>query len=105
MKRVLSSSAPASSTMKVVSSTQRISRTSPLRRLSFMASCITSRSRSVMRRPIIMNTSEVTVIKPSPPACISISSTHWPKSEKVCPTSTTLSPVTHTADVAVNSAS
>ena len=44
-------------------------------------------------------------MNPSPPICMSRSSTHWPNCDSVCPGSITDSPVTHTADVAVNSAS
>jgi len=45
------------------------------------------------------------VIMPRPPNCIKTKITPWPKGVKAVPVSTTTSPVTQAADVAVNSAS
>jgi hypothetical protein len=50
------------------------------------------------------NTSESVVIKPSPPSCISTSKTACPNKLKYAPTLTSVRPVTHVADVAVNKA-
>ena len=47
---------------------------------------------------------EATEITPSPPTCISIKITVCPKYDQYVAVSYTTSPVTHTADVAVNKA-
>ena len=45
------------------------------------------------------------VMIPSPPIWIRARITHWPKTVKAVPVSMTISPVTQTAEVAVNNAS
>src|SRR5688572_20097995 len=70
-----------------------------------MESCTTSRSVKVMRRPRTTAKSTAKVMMPRPPACMSTRMTHWPKVVKRVPVSTTVRPVTHTAEVAVKSAS
>ena len=83
----------------------RTSRTSPCRESVLKDSWMISRSRREIRRPMARNTREAMVMKPKPPTWMSRMITTWPKREKVTPVFTTVSPVTHTAEVAVKSAS
>lgn len=55
--------------------------------------------------PLIITPSVAIVIKPRPPICINIMMTNFPKSDQYVPVSATISPVTHTEDVEVKSAS
>ena len=56
------------------------------------------------RREISNPTSDARVMMPKPPTWISARMTTWPKPDQYTGVSTTISPVTHTALVAVNSA-
>ncbi len=104
-KRVASRSAPMPSIVKALKITQRISRTSPPMRSSFSDSCSISRVPSEMRLPSSMKKIVAAAMKPRPPICISNMMTTWPNVENSVPVSRTTSPVTHTAEVDVNSAS
>ena len=97
--------APASSTHNVEPTTHCTSRTTPPSTSSFKESRMIMRSRREMVRPMTRKIIVAKVMKPRPPVWISTSSTTWPKVEYTVPVSRTTSPVTHTAEVEVNSAS
>jgi len=52
-----------------------------------------------------MKINDAMVIKPSPPICIRIRITIWPNKVNITPVFSTVKPVTHTDEVAVNKAS
>ena len=67
--------------------------------------CATNRARRPSRRDTSTTSSDATVMMPSPPTCIRARITTWPGVDHDVPVSTVTSPVTHTADVAVNTLS
>ena len=99
---MLSSAAPISSMPRARPPYHSVSRINPDKVVAFMDSRIIMRSRRETRRPSASITRVAKIINPRPPVWISAISTHCPKSENVGPVSTTTSPVTHTAEVAVN---
>ncbi len=75
-------------------------------RLSTLRSVLaTSCRRRPSRLERSITSSDATVMKPSPPIWMSARMTPWPKPLQWVPVSTTASPVTHTAEVAVKNAS
>ena len=105
MKRKANSTAPTSSTVNALVATQRISDSMPPTPSSFRDSRISMRSCSEACRPMSRSSMVAKVMKPRPPSWIRHSSTTWPKRLKVVAVSRTIRPVTHTAEVEVNSAS
>ena len=103
--RVISSTAPMPSTASDTVRMRIVSFTMPCRPSALRLSDRISRSDSVMRRLSRMSSTVPNVIKPSPPTWISSSSVSCPRPVSCVPGSITESPVTHTALVAVNSAS
>ena len=92
--------------MDSVSPMMRItSRTMPCRPSSFKLLEMSRRSLSVMRLRSTISSIVPKVMNPKPPSWMSRIKMTCPSSVKSRPGSSTESPVTHTAEVAVNSAS
>ena len=70
-----------------------------------MASCMVLRCMSEILRPEIMANDAATVMTPMPPIWMSSKMTPCPKPDQYVAVSCSTSPVTHTADVEVKSAS
>ena len=83
----------------------RTRRTMPSRLSTFSASRTRERPFKLMRRPATNASPMPMDATPRPPICIKIAMTACPNRLNVSPVSTTTSPVTQTALVAVNSAS
>ena len=104
-KRKPRRSAPSEITTAAILAIERVSCTSPLIESIFNASLIISLSFKVIFLPRITKINVAEVIKPRAPTRIRNIITNWPKTLKYVPVSTTVSPVTQTAEAAVNNAS
>ena len=72
--------------------------------ICFVSAAAINRERRPRRREISNPTSEARVMMPKPPTWIIAAMATWPKPDQYTGVSTTISPVTHTALVAVNKA-
>ncbi len=102
---MVSRSAPSPSIAKVTNMMLRVRRTTPAIEKEPSASCMSRRSCRLIRRPSARNMRADVDMIPRPPIWMRSMMTIWPKGEKYVAVSTTIRPVTQTADVAVKKAS
>ncbi len=104
-KRAVSRTAPAASNSRLVRATPSRTLRMSLRPRVLASAC----ALSLLRRPRRLDTSRPSSVAkamiPNPPTWISARMTAWPNPVQYTGVSTMISPVTHTADVAVNRAS
>ena len=103
--RSVSTVATTPSTTTLIRATPRMTRRTSPSPSVFDSAAASTRVRRPRRRATRIPSSEAEVIKPNPPAWIPAAITTSPKVDQYDGVSTTTRPVTHTADVAVNSAS
>ena len=96
---------PAPSIIAVIFTTLTARLLKPLMSVPLRYSRMFSRSLSVNLCPMSTNVAEASVIKPIPPICTSSNTTTCPNGVRAADNSIVVSPVTHVALVAVNSAS